>query len=441
MSYSETIHYLFSRLPMYSRIGTAAFKKDLTNTLKLCGFLDNPQHKFKSIHVAGTNGKGSVSHMLAAILQTAGYKTGLYTSPHLKDFRERIKINGEMVNEKFVIDFTERMKPLIEEVQPSFFEITVAMAFEYFAEQKVDIAVIEVGLGGRFDSTNIITPELSVITNIGWDHMNILGDTLEKIAFEKAGIIKKDVPAVIGETLPETKPVFEKAAAEKKAPLHLASQKRNIAGWKWEKPARQVHSGGHELVVEVAEQDKTDHKQYHLDLPGIYQAKNLLTVLEACSVLRQKGFPIDDAAIQTGLRKTKKLTSLHGRWEVIHEHPLIVLDVGHNEDGIKQLTRQIELTDYHELHIITGLVKDKEIEKVLSLLPHTAHYYFTQAHIPRALDAAILKQKAEQFNLKGAIFTDVNIALKQAVSKAGIDDLILVCGSVFLVGEVNLPVK
>jgi dihydrofolate synthase/folylpolyglutamate synthase len=428
MTYQQTISYLFSRLPMYSRIGAAAYRKDLTNTIKLCEYPGNPHRKFKSIHVAGTNGKGSVSHMLAAILQTAGYKTGLYTSPHLKNFRERIKVNGELVNEKFVIDFTERMKPLIEEVQPSFFEITVAMAFEYFAEQKVDIAVIEVGLGGRFDSTNIITPELSVITNIGWDHMNILGDTLEKIAFEKAGIIKKGVPAVIGETLPETKPVFEKVAAEKNAPLHFAAKKRNIAGWKWEK---------FELIAEVAEPGKTDHKQYHLDLPGIYQTKNLLTVLEACLVLKQKGFKIDDAAIQNGLKKTKKLTGLHGRWEVIHEHPLIVLDVAHNEDGIRQLTRQVELTDHHELHIVIGLVKDKETEKILSLLPGSAHYYFTQAQIPRALDAAILKQKAEQFNLNGELFTDVNIALKQAMNKAHKNDLVLVCGSVFLVGEVG----
>jgi dihydrofolate synthase/folylpolyglutamate synthase len=428
MTYQQTLDYLFSRLPMYSRIGAAAFKKDLTNTIKLCGFLDNPQHKFKSIHVAGTNGKGSVSHMLAAILQKAGYKTGLYTSPHLKDFRERIKINGELVNEKFVIDFTERMKPLIEEVQPSFFEITVAMAFEYFAEQKVNIAVIEVGLGGRFDSTNIITPELSVITNIGWDHMNILGDTLEKIAFEKAGIIKKGVPAVIGETLPETKPVFEKAAAERNAPLHFAAKKRNSAGWKWEK---------YELIIEVEEQGKAEHKQYHLDLPGIYQTKNLLTVLEACSLLKQRGFKIDDLAILKGLKKTKKLTGLHGRWEVIHEHPLIVLDVAHNEDGIRQLTRQVELTDHHELHIVIGLVKDKETEKILSLLPRSAHYYFTQAHIPRALDAAILKQKAKQFNLNGELFTDVNIALNQAINKAHKNDLVLVCGSVFLAGEVS----
>lgn len=429
MNYQQTIEYLFSRLPMYSRIGAAAFKKDLTNTITLCEHLNNPHKKFKSIHIAGTNGKGSVSHMLASILQTAGYKTGLYTSPHLKDFRERIKVNGDEINEKFIIDFTEKIKPLIEEIEPSFFEITVAMAFDYFAEQKVDVAVIEVGLGGRFDSTNIIIPELSVITNIGWDHMNILGDSLEKIAFEKAGIIKANVPVVIGEMIPETKSVFENIAAEKNAPFHLANKERNVAGWKWDK---------HELIVEIAEQGKTDHKKYHLDLPGIYQSKNLLSVLEACSVLKELKYNIEENEIRLGLQKTKKLTGLHGRWEIIHENPTIVLDVGHNEDGIKQLIQQIELTTHHDLHIIIGMVKDKEIDTVLSLLPHSANYYFTQAHIPRALPAETLKEKAGEFNLKGKVIPDVNEAIKQARSKAHKDDLILVCGSVFLVGEVNI---
>ena len=431
MTYQQTIEYLFSRLPMYSRIGAAAFKKDLTNTITLCEHLGNPHHKFKCIHVAGTNGKGSVSHMLAAILQTAGYKTGLYTSPHLKDFRERIKLNGVEINEKFIIDFTENIKPLIEEIEPSFFEITVAMAFDYFAKQEVDVAVVEVGLGGRFDSTNIITPELSVITNIGWDHMNILGDSLEKIAFEKAGIIKANVPVVIGETISATKQVFDKIASEKKSPMHLATQERNVAGWKWEK---------HELIVEIAEKGKTDHKKYHLDLPGIYQSKNLLTILEACSVLKDMEYDIDENDIRQGLQKTKKLTGLHGRWEIIHENPTIVLDVGHNEDGIKQITQQIELTTHHDLHIIIGMVKDKEIDTVLSLLPPSANYYFTQAHIPRALPAETLKEKAVEFNLKGKVIPDVNEAIKEVRSKAHKDDLILVCGSVFLVGEVNTSV-
>ena len=414
---------------MYSRIGAAAFKKDLTNTITLCEHLGDPHQKFKSIHIAGTNGKGSVSHMLAAILQTAGFKTGLYTSPHLKDFRERIKVNGNEISEKFIISFTEKIKPLIEEIEPSFFEITVAMAFDYFAEQKVDVAVVEVGLGGRFDSTNIITPELSVITNIGWDHMNILGDSLEKIAFEKAGIIKHGVPVVIGETIPETKSIFVTIAAEKNAPLHLAAEERNVAGWEWEK---------HELIVEIAEKGKTDHKKYHLDLPGIYQSKNLLTVLEVCSVLKELGYKLNEDDTRHGLQKAKKITGLHGRWEVIHENPTIILDVGHNEDGIKQIIQQIELTKHHDLHIVIGMVRDKEIDTVLSLLPHSANYYFTQAHIPRALPAETLKEKAGNFNLKGKIVTDVNEAIKEAKSKAHKDDLVLVCGSVFLVGEVNI---
>lgn len=434
MNYQQTIEYLFSRLPMFSRIGADAFKKDLTNTITLCKHLGDPQQKFKSIHIAGTNGKGSVSHMLAAILHIAGYKTGLYTSPHLKDFRERIKVNGypdgyREIREEFVIDFTEKIKPLIEEIEPSFFEITVAMAFDYFAKEKVDVAVIEVGLGGRFDSTNIITPGLSVITNIGWDHMNILGDSLEKIAFEKAGIIKENIPVVIGETLPETKPVFEKIAAEKNAPIHYAIESRTALTWEWQK---------RELIVEVAENGKTDHKKFHLDLPGIYQSKNLLTVLEACAVLNNLECTIDEKHIRNGLQKTKTLTGLHGRWEIIHEHPTIILDVGHNEDGIKQIIQQIELTTHHELHIVIGLVKDKEIDKVLSLLPHSAHYYFTQAQIPRALPAEILRSKAKDQNLTGDVFTEVNTAIRMAKSKADKNDLILVCGSVFLVGEVNI---
>lgn len=427
MNYQETIDYLFAKLPMFSRIGSAAIKKDLTNTIALCEFIDNPHTKLKTIHIAGTNGKGSVSHMLAAILQTAGYKTGLYTSPHLKDFRERIKVNGEMIKKDFVTDFTEKIKPAMEEIAPSFFEITVAMAFDYFLAEQTDIAVIETGLGGRLDSTNIIIPEVSVITNIGWDHMNLLGDSLEKIAFEKAGIIKNDVPVVIGETIAETKPVFEKIAAGKKASLFIASEQREIMNWQWDK---------HELIIECGAINKTDHQVFHLDLPGIYQSKNLLTVLEACTQLRGKGWEISDDNIRKGLQHAKKLTGLHGRWEIINNTPLIVLDVAHNTDGITQLLRQIELTTHHKLHIVLGMVKDKEIEKVLSLLPHTATYYFTQAAIPRAIDAVVLQEKATQFGLKGNVYANVNNALAAAKAKAGRDDMIIVCGSVFLVGEV-----
>jgi dihydrofolate synthase / folylpolyglutamate synthase len=430
MNYTETINYLFSRLPMYSRIGAAAFKNDLTNTITLCNQLNNPQKKFKSVHIAGTNGKGSVSHMLAAVLQTAGYKTGLYTSPHLKDFRERIKIDGKEVSEEFVIAFTKKIKPLIEEIQPSFFEITVAMAFDYFAEQQVDIAIIEVGLGGRLDSTNIITPELSVITNIGYDHMNMLGNTLEAIAGEKAGIIKENIPVVVGEHNTITAPVFLNKAKEKNAVISFADKKRNITDWQWQH---------HELIAEVAEEHKTDRKHFHLDLTGIYQTKNLLTVLEACTVLHNMGWKTDELIIQKALPHVKKLTGLHGRWEIIHHNPTVILDVGHNEDGVKQIVQQLELTPHKNLHIILGMVKDKEIGKVLSLMPKSAEYYFTQAAIPRAMDAAVLKAEGEKNGLIGKTFTDVNIALKEAMIKAGKEDLILVCGSVFLVGEVTGP--
>lgn len=431
MTYQQTIDYLFTRLPMFSRIGAAAYKADLTNTIKLCDALNNPQEKFKTIHVAGTNGKGSVSHMLASILQTAGLKTGLYTSPHLKDFRERIKVNGEMINEKFVIDFTEKINPLIEKIEPSFFEITVAMAFDYFAEQKVDIAIIETGLGGRLDSTNIIIPELSVITNIGWDHMNLLGDSLEKIALEKAGIIKMAVPVVIGETIPETNPIFEQVAKEKNAPLSIATQKRQVLDWNWEKNI---------LLAEVAEEHHTDHKVYQLDLPGIYQTKNLLTVLEACSLLQRKGWPIDDKIIHHGLKHAKKNTGLHGRWEMIHHSPMVVMDVAHNTDGIRQLVQQAELIEHRELHIIIGMVKDKDIDKVLALLPERATYYFTRAQIPRALPEDELMEKAEKINLKGDAFPEVNAALSFALKHTQPDDLIIICGSVFLVGEVNTSI-
>lgn len=427
MNYAETLDYLFTKLPMFSRIGAAAFKKDLTNTLHLCNALGNPQNKFKTIHIAGTNGKGSTSHMLAAVLQEAGYKTGLYTSPHLKDFRERIRINGMMCEQSFVVDFTERIKPLINEIEPSFFEITVAMAFDYFAQQEVDIAVIEVGLGGRFDSTNIIHPELSIITNIGWDHMNILGDTLEKISFEKAGIIKKNIPVVIGEAIAETKPVFEKAASETK--IVYAEEMRYVTDWDYKH---------HLLTVEVADKKTDTHHSYQLDLPGIYQTKNLLTVLEAAHQLQLMGWNTGTAVIQKALPHIKRLTGLHGRWEVIQEHPVVVLDVGHNIDGITQINKQIELSDYHHLHVVIGMVKDKDIDAVLALLPKHATYYFTQAHIPRALDAADLLIAAKKHELQGNTFKDVNTALQNALSHAHKEDIILVCGSVFLVGEVSL---
>jgi dihydrofolate synthase/folylpolyglutamate synthase len=427
MNYQETINYLFTRLPMFSRIGAAAIKKDLHNTIALCNALDNPQKDFKTIHIAGTNGKGSVSHMLAAILQTAGYKVGLYTSPHLHDFRERIKINGEMISEKYVIDFTKRIEPQIDLIEPSFFEITVAMAFEYFATEQVDVAVIETGLGGRLDSTNIITPVLSVITNIGWDHMNLLGDTLEKIAGEKAGIIKQNIPVVVGETVAETKTVFEAKVKAMQAPLQFAYDQFTVV---------RKETVNHKLNVEVLEAATKNVLQYTLDLPGIYQTKNILTVLAAVRQLQQQNFSITEEHLQTALTATKQINGLHGRWEVLQSHPTLVLDVGHNEDGMKHIVAQLAESNYQQLHIIIGMVKDKEIENVLALLPTDAHYYFTKAHIPRALPETDLQQKAATFQLNGNCFEDVNAAIADALQHATKDDLVLVCGSVFLVGEV-----
>ncbi len=411
---------------MFSRLGIAAYKKDLTNTVKLCEALGNPQHQFKTIHVAGTNGKGSTSHMLAAILQTAGYKTGLYTSPHLYDFRERIKLNGALCTEDFVVSFTKKIQPLIEELEPSFFEITVAMAFEYFAQQKVDIAIIEVGLGGRLDSTNIISPELSIITNIGMDHMNLLGNTLQEIAGEKAGIIKPFIPVVIGEVIPETRAVFDTAAAN--SPIVYAQEKRYISDW--------LFQGTH-LQVTVVEKEKNEYASYLLDLPGFYQTKNLLTVLEACTQLTRLGWNIDHAIIHKALQHVKSLTGLHGRWEIVRQYPWIIMDVGHNADGIREINKQLELSNYNHLHIVMGMVKDKDVNAVLKELPNHAQYYFTKANIPRAMDELSLQSAAQEFGLKGNSYLHVNEAISNALTHATENDLILVCGSVFLIGEVN----
>jgi dihydrofolate synthase/folylpolyglutamate synthase len=428
MNYPETVNYLLTRLPMYSRIGAAAYKADLTNTIELCEALDNPQLRFKSIHIAGTNGKGSVSHMLAAILQSAGYRTGLYTSPHLHDFRERIRVDGEMIAQDFVTGFVEHIQPQVDRLDPSFFEITVAMAFDYFANQEVDIAVIETGLGGRLDSTNIIIPELSVITNIGFDHMNLLGDTLDKIATEKAGIIKRGVPVVVGEYHEGSGPVFVRKARELKSTIFFADRERLATNWSFDGP---------DLTVEVT-LNHTDQKDYYtLDLGGLYQTKNLLTVLHAVHLLREQGWKIPQAAVHEALRKVRHMTGLHGRWEKIHESPLVICDVAHNPDGFRQIIRQLESSTFHHLHIILGMVKDKDISGVLSLLPTHARYYFAQADIPRALPSADLKAAASDAGLEGEPYPDVNAALKSALSMAHKDDLVLVCGSVFLVGEVD----
>jgi dihydrofolate synthase / folylpolyglutamate synthase len=427
-NYQEIIEYLYTKLPMFSKIGKDAYKKDIINTIKLCSSIGDPQNLFRSIHIAGTNGKGSVSHILAAIFQQSGYKTGLYTSPHLKDFRERIKINGQMIPEQFVIDFVQNTKPITEEIEPSFFELTVAMAFDYFAKEKVDIAIIETGLGGRLDSTNIIIPILSIITNIGYDHMNILGNTLEEIAFEKAGIIKEKVPTVIGEVIPETKNIFLTEAQKRNAPILFAEAIVEITN------AEQVDD---KLQISLTSKKNGELKTYISDLSGLYQQKNIRTVATAIGLLNEQGFQLDDKDVGLAISKVKKLTGLHGRWEIIQQHPQVVLDVAHNEDGIKQINEQLSLCNYKNLHIVFGMVKDKEIDKVLSLLPKNAHYYFTKAQIPRALPEDELMTKANFYDLHGVSYNNVNGALNAALANASKDDLILVTGSFFIVGEVN----
>ena len=430
MTYQQTIDYLYTQLPMYSRIGAAAYKEDLHNTIALCNAIDNPQITFKSIHIAGTNGKGSTSHMLAAILQQAGYKTGLYTSPHVKDFRERIKINGKMISREFVVDFVDKTKSISEQIQPSFFELTVAMAFEYFAKEKVDIAVIETGLGGRLDSTNIITPILSIITNIGYDHMDLLGDTLEKIAAEKAGIIKPAVPVIIGEYLPETKDIFIQKAKQENAPIYFAQDEFDVSS---------VNYSPQFLTCDVTNNKEHITKSFQLDLNGLYQTKNIRTVLCATGILKQQGFIITNEDEKLALTQVKQLTGLYGRWDVISNNPTIILDVAHNEDGIKQLLLQLSVVHPTPkgVHFITGFVKDKDITKVLAILPKNASYYFSNAHIDRAMPHTAVLEKAKQFGLNGESYNDVNTAIQAAIQKAAADDIIIVCGSIFLVAEVD----
>ncbi|MDB5205380.1 MAG: bifunctional folylpolyglutamate synthase/dihydrofolate synthase [Flavisolibacter sp.] len=429
MTYSETVDYLYAALPMFSRMGSAAYKKDLANTIHLCEAFGNPQKKFKSIHVGGTNGKGSVSHALAAIFQAAGYKTGLYTSPHLYDFRERIKLNGEMIPQEFVISFVENSKPLIERLEPSFFEITVVMAFQYFVEQQVDIAIIEVGLGGRLDSTNIITPELSIITNIGLDHTNILGTTLEEIAFEKAGIIKEGLPVVIGETLPETRSIFENVAIKNNADIHFAEEFLEVDSF-------EINT---ELLRINYRQKKNDHLYAETDLTGIYQVKNIRTVLTTIPVLKNLGWKLEVEKVLSALKNIKKSTGLMGRWEIIQQQPTVVLEVAHNKEGIEQMLLHTRQLSFSQLHIIIGTVKDKDVDQILKMLPANARYYFTQAHIPRALPASELQEKANSLKLAGEKFGDVNSALQGALQNASKEDLIIVCGSIFLIAEVIKP--
>jgi len=412
---------------MFTRVGASAFKKDLTNTIIFCEALGNPQHKFKSIHVAGTNGKGSTSHMLASVLQAQGYKTGLYTSPHLKDFRERIRINGKMMAKAEVITFVQQQKNLIKEVEPSFFEVTVAMAFDYFARHQVDVAVIEVGLGGRLDSTNIIQPEISVITNISIDHTNMLGNTIEEIAGEKAGIIKKNTPVVIGETQEKSKTVFLNKAKEMNASIVFADAVLS---------AKEISVKNNKLVLSVFEGSELKYKNLPSDLTGLYQPKNILTVLETFEILNQQtDIKITSESVFKGLRQVKKQTGLQGRWQTLSRNPLVICDTGHNEAGITEVVKNINQTPYQKLHIVFGMVKDKDISKVLSLLPKQAKYYFCKPDLERGLEVEDLKNQALAFGLKGKIFDSVSDAKAKAIESAGDDDLIFIGGSTFVVAE------
>jgi dihydrofolate synthase/folylpolyglutamate synthase len=426
MNYQQTLDYLFSKLPMFTRIGAAAFKKDLTNTLALCGVLNEPQTQFKSIHIAGTNGKGSTSHMLAAILQTAGYKTGLYTSPHLKDFRERIRINGEMISESEVIAFVEKYRYQFESIEPSFFEWCVALCFYSFAKQRVDISVIETGLGGRLDSTNIISPQLCVITNIGWDHMDMLGDTLGKIAFEKAGIIKPNIPVVIGEQLDETAGVFTEQSEKCHAPLVFAQQQIFLEHTRFEKGI---------LFTDIIDNGKLWLSNLQCDLGGYYQQHNIITVLAAVRQLQKLGYHITDEHLYNALRSVKQLTALQGRWQTLSTNPLTICDTGHNINGIQYVLQQIDATPKKHLHMVIGMVKDKDIQKVLQLLPSHATYYFCRANIPRALPETELAAAAHSYGLNGLSYPTVADALAAAQKNAQADDMIFVGGSTFVVAE------
>ncbi|MFV7235048.1 MULTISPECIES: bifunctional folylpolyglutamate synthase/dihydrofolate synthase [Flavobacterium] len=407
MNYQETINWMFNQLPMYQLQGASAYKKDLTNTHLLIDHLDNPQDKIKCIHVAGTNGKGSTSHMLASILQEAGYKVGLYTSPHLKDFRERIKINGIEISEEFVTDFINTHKTFFEANDMSFFEMTVGLAFDYFAKEKVDIAIIEVGMGGRLDATNVITPLVSVITNIGLDHIQFLGNTLESVAFEKAGIIKSNVPVVIGEYTPETQPVFLAKAKECNSEIYFAS----------------------DLISET----------YPSDLIGDYQLHNKKTVLQTIAVLNaQKEFKITPKNSKSGLLQVVKNTGLQGRWQQLSESPKVICDTAHNKNGLEIVLNQIQKETFEKLHIVLGVVNDKDLDEVLPLFPKNAIYYFCKPNIPRGLDSSILQEKAKKYNLKGDIYHSVAESYHAAKNNATKNDFIFIGGSTFVVAELPL---
>jgi dihydrofolate synthase/folylpolyglutamate synthase len=411
---------------MYQRIGAAAYKADLHNTIRIIEMLGKPHQKLKCIHVAGTNGKGSSSHMLAAVLQKAGYKTGLYTSPHLVDFRERIRINGKMISKNYIIDFVEKYKDEFEKINPSFFEWTVGLAFDHFAQEEVDVAIIEVGLGGRLDSTNVITPIVSLITNISYDHMNLLGDTLEKIAAEKAGIIKTRIPVVISQYQSESGPLFMQVAKDHRAPIEFADKVLKVISSRLNKDL---------LEVKVMNRKNNAENMYELDLTGSYQCKNLLGVLCTVEQIIKEGFIITEENIKVGLKNVSKLTGLAGRWQILAEKPFVIADTGHNEDGIRQVTENLKNLAYNKLHFVFGTVNDKSISRILELLPRNAEYYFVKASVPRALDEKELLAQAKKFRLSGKSFKTVEEGLKAAKKAAKKNDLILIGGSTFVVGD------
>lgn len=414
MTYEQTMQWLLAKLPMFQRVGAMAYKADLSNIIKFCNHLGNPQNDFKTIHVAGTNGKGSTSHMMASVLMEAGYKTGLHTSPHLKHFGERSRINGANTDEEFIIDFIENNESFIESNSFSFFEVAVALGFKYFAENKVDVAVIETGLGGRLDSTNIIRPELSVITNIGKDHTAILGDSLEKIATEKAGIIKPGIPVVIGEYLPETREVFMLKAQQEKAPIYFASD---------------------EFVKNNNSLELEEFMGAETDLKGIYQVKNKKTAVVALKILQQKGWKITNENITEGLLKVAKNTGLRGRWDILGQKPLIVADTAHNPDGIQQVIRQIQQTDFKKLHLVLGFVSDKDVKSIIAEFPSNAEYYFSAPDVPRKMKVEDLKNFIPT-HLNARFFDSIPAALKAAQNAAENEDMIYIGGSTFVVGEV-----
>lgn len=439
MTYSETLSYLFNSLPMYHRVGAAAYKADIEPTLRMMEHLGHPERAFRSIHVAGTNGKGSVSHFLASILQQSGLRVGLYTSPHLVDFRERIRINGEMIPQETVADFVERHRDTFEQLHLSFFEMTVGLAFRYFADQQVDIAVVEVGMGGRLDSTNVITPLLSVITNIGLDHTQFLGTTRAAIAAEKAGIIKPGVPVVVGETHPETEPVFRQTAAERHSPILFADQHYRLLTRQPESAAE----GTLLLTADIQRDGTPCLTNIQSPLAGAYQQKNLVTLAAALGQLQTLLEPhrLTEAHIRQGIRRVVTDTGLHGRWETLGHNPLVICETAHNADGIQAMLQQLAGMRYRKLHLIYGCVGDKDYRAILSTLPHNAIRYYTQPSVPRALPVGQLAEAAREIQLPGSVHSDVHQALAAARAAAHSDDLILITGSIFLVADALSKLK